>query len=65
MTSPTMTDREFVGVVQLCERFGITRSSMYKLLDDGRIRSVRLGGRRIVPVEEADRFAAELRKQAR
>jgi excisionase family DNA binding protein len=56
--------REFTTAIELAERIGISRSSGYNLLDSGEVRSVRIGGRRLIPVEEAERYVAELHAQA-
>jgi excisionase family DNA binding protein len=55
--------REFVTAVELAERIGISRSSGYALLDSGEVRSVRIGGRRLIPIEEADRYVDDLHAQ--
>ena len=58
-------DVKFVGAAEMSRTLGISTSSVYTLLDTGRIRSVRFGGRRLIPVEERDRFTEELSSQAR
>jgi excisionase family DNA binding protein len=55
----------FVGVQDVADVTGLSRSTVYALLDDGTIRSVRLGGRRLIPTEARDAFVAELMAQAR
>jgi excisionase family DNA binding protein len=55
----------YVGVQRLSRTFGVSRSTVYTLLDTGRIRSVRFGHRRLIPIEEEHRFAEELAAQAR
>jgi excisionase family DNA binding protein len=59
MPDPTVHP-EFTSPGDLAIRLGISRSASYNLLDEGVVRSVRLGGRRLIPCEEADRLVAEL-----
>ncbi len=40
---------EFVDVRGLCELYGIGRSTAYRLIAEGEIRSVRLGRRILIP----------------
>ncbi len=67
MTSPIeiAPDARFVGVSQAHEVLGLSRSTVYLMLENGTLRSVRFGGRRLIPVEELDRFAKELAEKAR
>jgi excisionase family DNA binding protein len=55
---------EFISAPELGERLGISRSGAYVLLDKGAVQSIRVGHRRLVAVEEADRYVEELRAQA-
>jgi excisionase family DNA binding protein len=41
---------------QFCRLIGIGRSHFYELVKDGKIRTVMLGGRRVVPASEGDRL---------
>jgi excisionase family DNA binding protein len=52
-TSPV----ELVSVAEAARRAGIGRSSMYLEVQAGRIRSVRVRGRRLVPAAELTRLA--------
>jgi excisionase family DNA binding protein len=54
----------FVGVPQLVKAIGVSRSTVYEMLDDGRLKSVHVGRRRLVSVEELDRFADALKARA-
>ncbi len=38
---------------------GVCRATLYKLIDDGELRTVRLGRRRLVPADEINRLAQE------
>jgi excisionase family DNA binding protein len=37
-----------------CESYGISRATAYKLMKLGKLRTVRVGGRRLVPVDVAE-----------
>lgn len=67
MTSPidALPEPRFVGVPQAQAVLGLSRSSVYALLNSGALRSARVGGRRLIPVTELDRFADQLQAQAR
>ena len=38
---------------------GISRSSVYRLINEGELRAIYLGGRRLVPSDEIDRITRE------
>ena len=63
-TSETMPDAKFVGVPQAQAVLGLSRSSVYELLNNGSLRSARVGGRRLIVVEELDRFTDQLISQS-
>jgi excisionase family DNA binding protein len=46
-------------VEQFCKLIGLGRTAFYERVKDGRIRTIRIGGRRLVPAEEAQRLARE------
>ena len=58
LTIPLLLDIE-----PAAEVVGISRSTMYKLLNDGSIKSVHIGRRRLIEWSELDRFVGELRQQ--
>ena len=65
-TLPTdAPEPRFVGVPEAQTVLGLSRTSVYALLDSGQLRSARCGGRRLIPVDELDRFAESLIAQAR
>jgi len=41
-----------------CRAIGIGRSKFYDLMNEGKIRTVMIGGRRVVPATEAERLLA-------
>jgi excisionase family DNA binding protein len=49
-----------VDVLEAARRIGIGRSELYVLLRSNRVRSVKIGRRRLVPVAELNRFVASL-----
>ena len=56
MTNPLLLDIE-----PAAEVVGISRSTMYRLMNDGSIRSVHIGRRRLIERAELDRFVGQLR----
>ena len=66
MTNPSeaLPEPRFVGVPEAQVVLGLSRTSVYALLDSGELRSARVGGRRLIPVVELDRFAERLIAQA-
>ncbi len=42
------------SVRQFCDAFGLSRSTVYNLMSSGRLRSVRIGGRRLIPADAAE-----------
>ncbi|PPQ26647.1 hypothetical protein CCR94_22035 [Rhodoblastus sphagnicola] len=43
-------------VNDFCKAIGLSRSTFYKLLSEGKVKTVSIGGRRLVPVCEAERL---------
>jgi excisionase family DNA binding protein len=46
-------------VAQFCKLIGLGKTKFYELVRDGRIKTVLIGGRRLIPAEEARRLARE------
>jgi excisionase family DNA binding protein len=40
----------------LCRRLGIGRSTLYKMMKSGKIKTVIVGGRRLIPAAEVERL---------
>jgi hypothetical protein len=57
-------DPLFVSVAEFGRLFSISKSKASELVLAGRVKSTFIDGRRVVPVEEVRRFAAELRERA-
>lgn len=53
------SDRDYLSPGEFARRHGLSRSSVYAAIGRGDIRSVRLGGRRLIRADELDRYAAE------
>lgn len=49
-------NRRALSIPEFCRAIGISRSSAYLLVNAGTLRTIRLGGRRLVPVSEIDRL---------
>ncbi len=49
-----------VSVLEAARRLGIGRTNVFRCLNEGKIRAVRLGGRTLVPVAELARFVDAL-----
>jgi excisionase family DNA binding protein len=54
----TQIPRIFYGVDEAAHACGISRRAVYLLLGRGELRSVKLGGRRLIPVRELERILA-------
>lgn len=46
-------------VQPFCKSIGIGRTKFYELVRDGKIKTVVIGGRRLVPADEAQRLVRE------
>jgi excisionase family DNA binding protein len=46
-------ERRAYTVREFCAAFRVSHSHVYKLFETGRLRSVRVGGKRLIPVEAA------------
>jgi excisionase family DNA binding protein len=57
MTSQTLDktlERRAYRVKDFCATHGVSRSSVYKLMKAGKLRTVLVGGRRLIPKDAAD-----------
>jgi excisionase family DNA binding protein len=45
------------------ETLGIGRTTLYELIADGKIKTVKIGRRTLIPDEELQRFVATLQRQ--
>jgi excisionase family DNA binding protein len=46
-------------IQSFCKAFGLSRSTAYNLISDGRLRSVRVAGRRLIPADAAEALLRE------
>jgi len=44
---------------QFCQIIGLGRTAVYKLIKEGKIKTIRIGGRRLIPRSEALRLVKE------
>ena len=58
-TDKTIT-KEAYSIDDFAEAFSIGRTSVFKLMKTGQVRSARILGRTVIPRSEVDRFAASL-----
>jgi excisionase family DNA binding protein len=54
MRPPTDDDVRALRVNDFCRRYGIGRSGVYKLLKEGKLPSVVIAGRRLIPRDAAE-----------
>lgn len=46
-------------VKTFCKSVGLGKTKLYELIRDGKIKTVVIGGRRLIPAEEAQRLVRE------
>jgi len=46
-------------VAQFCKAIGLGKTKFYELVRDGKIKTVVIGGRRLIPADEAQRLVRE------
>ena len=51
-------------IPEACQRIGISRSSLYELIKGGRVITVRIAGRTLVPESELQRLMLEAKASA-
>ena len=47
-------DRRAYRINDFCRAFGLGRTAAYKLIRDGKLSSVVIGGRRLIPADQAE-----------
>ena len=45
-----------LSIVDFCREYGLSKSSFYKLANSGKLRTVRIAGRHLVPRDEAEKL---------
>lgn len=58
MSTTESTPKLAYSILETCAALGITRPTLYKLISDGRLRTVTIGTRRLIPATELDRLLA-------
>jgi excisionase family DNA binding protein len=53
----TTAPRAAFSITETCASLGCSRDWLYRRLNDGTIRSIKLAGRRFIPASELDRIA--------
>lgn len=53
-----------VSVEKAAEMLSISRKQVYREMASGKIKSVLIGKRRLIPTEELERYVGELRERA-
>ena len=56
-------NRTCITPEEAAETLGIGRTFLYSLLASGKLQSIKLGRRRLIPAEAVDRLVTELREQ--
>ena len=46
-------------VSDFCQAYGLSRTTAYELMKSGRLKSVRIAGRRLIPVDEAEKLLTQ------
>ena len=46
--------RRALRVDEFCDRYGVGRTSAYKMIAAGELKSVVIGGRRLIPIDVAE-----------
>ncbi|MDI9848140.1 helix-turn-helix domain-containing protein [Rhodoblastus sp. 17X3] len=52
------TEKRAYRVTEACAAYGLSRSTIYKLMKAGKLKTVLVGGRRLIPVEAAEALIA-------
>jgi excisionase family DNA binding protein len=57
-----MNERLNVSLAEACQLVGIGRTRLYEYINDGELRTVRIGKRRLVPMDAIHDFVARAAK---
>jgi excisionase family DNA binding protein len=55
----SVSERRALRVNEFCQLYGLSRATAYKLMKTGQLRTVFVGGRRLVPVDAAEALISE------
>ena len=56
MHSPIATTPRAYTVRGFCQAYAVSRSTLYNLINDGKLPDVRIAGRRVIPADAAERL---------
>jgi predicted DNA-binding transcriptional regulator AlpA len=56
-------EKRALRVNDFCDAYGVSRATVYKMMKKGALRTVLIGGRRVVPVEVAETLLREGSRQ--
>ncbi len=59
------SEQDLLTVKQACRRLMISRSTLYKLMDSGKLSSVNIGSRRLIPMRAILRLIDLLEEEGR
>lgn len=56
--APEPSYKRALTINEFCDRYGVGRSTTYELIAAGRLPDVKIGGRRLIPVDAAEQLLA-------
>lgn len=59
-----METKILLSVTEAADAVGVCRSKLYELLADGKLESVKIGARRLIPADALEAFVSDLRRDA-
>jgi excisionase family DNA binding protein len=54
LPSHTPTGRRALSIKDFCDAYGLCRTTVYELIKDGKLPDVRIGTKRLIPVDAAE-----------
>jgi excisionase family DNA binding protein len=58
-TTAVVTERRALRINEFCARYGLSRSTTYKLVSRGQLSLVKIAGRSLVAVDDAERLLTD------
>jgi len=58
MNERSSTPQKVMSIKEFGKAYGLSRSTIYNLMDTGQLRSFKVGTRRLIPVEAAEQWFA-------
>lgn len=59
LTNPKGDERRALRLKDAARLYGVSRSTIYKLMVEGKLRTVKIAGRRLIPVDAMEALLAE------